>query len=278
MATLASKHKNDPMKLLLIGDSGTGKTGALASLARAGFELFILDYDNGTDILESILDEKAKLKVHVETLTDTGKLVGVGTGQKITKTNPQAFPLGLGLLTKWVDRETKEDFGPVSSWNKNRVLVVDSLSFMGMAALDYILAKNGRSGDQPFQSDWGEAMRMLEQTLQILYSAEVKCHVVVLSHIVYQQTEGSGLTKGLPMGLGQQLPPKIGRYFNFMLLSKSRGSGDSVKRVLLTKPEGLIEVKCPIVSAPKELPLETGLADIFRLWGASPEAPQATAA
>lgn len=275
MATLSSKHKNDPMKLLLIGDSGTGKTGALASLVKAGFELFILDYDNGTDILESILSEQDKLRVHVETLTDTGKLVGFGAQQKITKTNPQAFPLGLGLLTKWVDRETKEDFGPVSSWTTNRVLVVDSLSFMGMAALDYILAKNGRSGEQPFQSDWGEAMRMLEQTLQILYSTEVKCHVVVLSHITYQQIEGTGLTKGLPMGLGSQLPPKIGRYFNFMLLSKSRGSGDSVKRVVLTKPEGLVEVKCPLVSAPKELPIETALGDIFKLWGALPAAPKA---
>lgn len=275
MANLTSKKEKDPLKVLVIGDSGTGKTGALAALANAGYELFILDLDNGTDILNFVVQDKYKNKVHIETLTDTGKMSGSGTNQKIIKLNPQAFPKALSLLQKWKDSETGEDFGPVSSWSTNRVLVVDSLSFLGMAALDYVLAKNGRGGEQPFQADWGEAMRMLEQTLQIIYSTEIKCHVVMNSHITYQQVEGSGIQKGLPMGLGSQLPPKIGRYFNMMLMTRSKGQGESTKRVLLTKPEANVEVKCPILSAPKELPIESGLSDIFKLWGAP--APQVAA-
>lgn len=272
MANLNTKKAKDPLKLLLIGDSGTGKTGALASLANAGFELFILDLDNGTDILNFVVKDEFKKNVHIETLTDTGKMSGSGSNQKIIKLNPQAFPKALSLLQKWKDSETGEDFGPVSSWSTNRVLVVDSLSFLGMAALDYVLAKNGRGGEQPFQADWGEAMRMLEQTLQIIYSTEIKCHVVMNSHITYQQVEGSGITKGLPMGLGSQLPPKIGRYFNMMLMSKSTGQGDSTKRIVLTKPAANVEVKCPILNAPKELPIESALADIYKLWGiTSPE-------
>lgn len=266
MANLGARLSAQPLKLLLIGDSGSGKTGALASLAAAGYELFILDFDNGTDVLSTVVPPAHRKNVHIETLTDTGKLVGMGTAQKIVKMNPQAFTGGLSLLTKWVDRETKEDFGPVSSWGLQRVLVVDSLSFMGMAALDYILAKNGRAGEQPFQSDWGDAMRLLEQTLQILYSTEIKCHVVMNSHIDYQQPEGGGLMRGLPMGLGSKLSPKIGRYFNMMLLAKSRGGGSNAKRVILTKPEGLIEVKCPILGAAAEYPIETGLADLFKIW------------
>jgi hypothetical protein len=266
MASLDSKKNTDPLKLLLIGDSGTGKTGALASLANAGFELFILDLDNGTDILNFVVKPECKKNVHIETLTDTGRMVGAGSSQKIQKLNPQAFPKALGLLSKWKDSETGEDFGAVSSWGTNRILVVDSLSFLGMASLDYVLAKNGRAGDQPHQGDWGEAMRMLEQTLQIVYSTEIKCHVVMNSHITYQQVEGSGITKGLPMGLGSQLPPKIGRYFNMMLMTKSKGSGDSTRRLILTKPDSSVEVKCPILSAPKELSIESGLAEIFKLW------------
>ena len=273
MANLGNKHKTDPLKMLVIGDSGTGKTGALGSLVQAGYELFILDLDNGTDILEYVVPQELKTKVHVETLTDAGKLSGAGTNQKIVKLNPQAFSKALGLLQKWKDTETGVDYGPVSTWDTSRVLVVDSLSFLGMAALDYVLAKNGRGGDQPFQADWGEAMRMLEQTLQILYSTEIKCHVVMNSHITYQQVEGTGITKGLPMGLGSSLPPKIGRYFNMMLMTKSRGQGDSVKRVILTKPEASVEVKCPILTAPKELPIETGLGEIFKLWTGKADAP-----
>lgn len=265
MPTLTDKALSAPLKIVVLGDSGSGKTSALASLVHAGYELFILDFDNGTDILSQLIRDPAlRKKVHVETLTDKGQLIGGGTGQKIAKMNPQAFPKALNLLQRWKDSHEGTDFGPVSSWGLDRVLVVDSLSFFGMAALDFVLARNGRPSEQPWQSDWGEAMRMLEQALQIIYSEEIHCNVVMNTHIEYVTIEG--ITKGLPMGLGQKLPPKIGRYFNFMLMAKSRGTGDSTKRVLLTKPEANIELKCPIISLKRELPLETGLAEVFRAW------------
>lgn len=263
MPTLS--EKNDPLKIIYLGDSGCGKTGALAALVIAGYELFILDFDNGTDILgRAIKDPKLRAKVHIETLTDTGKITGLGLTQKIVKMNPRAFPSALSLLQKWVDSESKQDFGPVASWGKDRVLVIDSLSFMGMAALDFILARNGRANEQPWQSDWGEAMRLVEQALQIIFSSEIKCNVVMNTHIEYVTIEG--VTKGLPMGLGQKLPPKIGRYFNFMIMGKSRGAGDNVKRLILTKPESNVELKCPILEMKRELPQESGLADLFKAW------------
>lgn len=265
MATLSSKHLNDPVKVLNLGDSGGGKTGALASLVTdLGLELFILDFDNGTDILESlIVKPEHRTKVHVETLTDAGKMMAVGASQKIVKLSPQAFAAGLNLLNRWIDRETRQDFGPVTSWGSDRVLVVDSLTFMGTAALDFVLAQNGRGmGQQPFEGDWGEAMKMLEQVLQILFSTEVKCHVVINTHVDYQQAVGDIMARGLPMALGKKLAPKVGRFFNFIIITKSRGD----KRVLLTKSEGLIEAKCPLLDAPRELPIESGLAQLFKLW------------
>lgn len=263
MATLG--ESNDPLKIIFLGDSGVGKTGALAALVTLGYELFILDFDNGTDILSFLIkDPEQRKRVHIETLTDAGRMMGSGVNAKIAKMNPQAFSRALGLLSKWVDSETKVDYGPVATWGTDRILVVDSLSFFGSAALDFILARNGRAMEQPWQSDWGEAMRMLEQALQILYSSEVKCNVIMNTHIEYVTVEG--MTKGLPMGLGQKLPPKIGRYFNFMIMAKSRGTGDNTKRLILTKPEANIELKCPILELKRELPLETGLAEIFTKW------------
>ena len=61
-----------------------------------------------------------------------------------------------------------------------------------------------------------------------------------------------------------------------MLMTRSKGQGDSVKRVMLTKPEANVEVKCPILSAPREIPIESALADIFKLWGVG--APETTPA
>ena len=37
-------------KLMIVGDSGSGKTASLASLANAGYNVRILDFDDGLDI------------------------------------------------------------------------------------------------------------------------------------------------------------------------------------------------------------------------------------
>ena len=50
MANIAKHISADVTKLLLVGDSGSGKTAALAALANAGKNLRILDYDDGLDL------------------------------------------------------------------------------------------------------------------------------------------------------------------------------------------------------------------------------------
>lgn len=261
MATLTQKHLASPVKLLNLGDSGAGKTGVLAGLATAGYELFILDFDNGTDILgELITSPEARARVHIETLTDRGMMVPGKA--RMTKLTPQAFTKALNLLNRWIDSETKTDFGPVAGWDTKRVLIIDSLTFMSNAALSYALSVNGHAGQNPTQPDWGDAMTLVEQTLEILYSTDIKCHVIINTHIEYQQAEGLGLLKGLPMALGKKLTPKIGRYFNFMIQTKTRGT----ERLILTKPDGLVELKCPLVELPSTLPATTGLATILQTW------------
>ena len=45
--------------LLLLGDSGTGKTGSLISLVEAGYRLWLLDLDNsGSEILYQLISHK----------------------------------------------------------------------------------------------------------------------------------------------------------------------------------------------------------------------------
>lgn len=263
MPTLESKRKNDPLKVLVLGDTGVGKTGALASLLLAGYELFILDFDEGTDVLQDALKGKS-VKCHIETLQDSYTQVGNFLGV----TTPKAFPTAIRLLgtAGWTDSETKENFGKVSTWDNTRIVVIDSLTFMGKAALNWTVANNGRSHQKAWQSDWGEAMSSLEKTLAILYSSDVKCHVIVLTHVKYQEDESGALVKGFPTALGKALPPEIGRYFNFMLHAKISGSGANLKRELFTTPSGIVSAKCPILKAPASLPLDSGLATIFKMW------------
>src|SRR6185369_4873204 len=110
MPSLSSHHSSETTKLLFIGDSSSGKTGALASLAAAGYKLRILDFDNGIDVLKHWLTHpnSSYLKtnpscldnVHYVTLTDPMKAAANG---KLYYTKAQAWARAMNLLYEWKD-------------------------------------------------------------------------------------------------------------------------------------------------------------------------------
>lgn len=260
-ATTYSESK--AVKLLFIGDSGTGKTGALASLVEAGYTLAILDFDNGLDYLVNHLRMKpnaAELlnRVYYETCTDKFKAVA---GQMIPSGVPKAFTQAMNLLTNW--KTDDYDFGPLETWPEDRILVIDSLTFMSNAAFRHVDSVNHYK--DPRQT-YGEAQERIENVLALLYSDEVPCPVIVNSHVTFVELD-TGLTKGYPSSVGKALGPKIPRYFNTCLGAKTKGSGASSKRVILTRTDGLVDLKAalPAEKLPAELPIETGLADFFKL-------------
>lgn len=263
--------------MLLIGDSGSGKTGALASLAGAGYNLWIVDLDNGLDVLRNLLTSQgskygpaAAELVHFTTITDPmkqsgGKLIPVKASvwQRVSKLLSGDDPWGEEGKRKVLDLTEKD------------VLVIDSLTFLSKAALNFCLAMNGRLGQKPHQSDWYEGQMQIESLLEMLYDESVKCNVVVISHIAYIG-EDNGPQVGYPSTLGKALPPKVGRYFNSIIQAKTSGIGAAQKRKLITNTSSMVELK---TSAPmqvkKEYDLETGLAEFFRdvrLGGGAPGA------
>lgn len=266
MPTLTDYSSDKPIKMLLIGDSGKGKTGALASLAAAGKKLRILDYDNGLSILSSALkgNTSALANITYESCLDEFHMVG---NKLLPKGMPTAFTHGLGLMTNWKTKDL--DLGPVSKWGKDSILIIDSLSHLSNAAMRYVLALNKRSGEQPWMSDWGQAMTLIEQTLQLLYSDQIKCHVILTAHITHiggeENADGKMVgVKQYPNTLGQKLPPKIPQYFNTMLQCDTTPGS---KRIIRTVPNSDLGLKSEILGLPKELPLESGLADFFRAAG-----------
>lgn len=267
MPNLSDFQKGAAIKTLVIGDSGTGKTGALASLAIAGYKLRILDYDAGlAPLVQYVKGHKDVLtglpaidNIKYETLQDPLKSVG---GVILPSGQPTAFQKGLALLDKWAPPDASENLGSPSTWGLDTILVVDTLTFMSAACMRRAQALVGRSGKTPEIQDWGAAMSQIEDLLTILYSQTIKCHVIVNSHITYIEI-GEGMNKGYPNTLGNKLPPKVGRWFNYILQVKSVGSGASAKRYIYTQPEGMIDVKCPIPGLATKLSLESGLAEFF---------------
>lgn len=261
MTKLANHTSSETTKLLLIGDSGAGKTGALASLAKAGYNLRILDIDNGLDILANLLKEDksgALERVEYETITDPMK----NMAGKLLPAKATVWIRTSKLLDNW--KTDSSDLGPISSWTNREVLVLDSLTMLSTAAMNFVLAMNGRLGQQPQQQDWYTAQGYVESLLQMLYDEGVKCNVIMIAHIAYIGEE-NGTMHGYPNTLGKALPPKVGRYFNSILMARRSGTGSQATRKLFTNPIGLVELKNTAPGRVKqEYGLETGLADYFR--------------
>lgn len=262
MPKLSQHKENKPVKMLFIGDSGTGKTGALASLVKAGYKLNILDFDNGLDILASILSEEPNAeellsRVSYETCTDKFKAVG---NELRPDGQPKAYSKAMKLLTNW--KTDDEDLGPASTWGDDTILVLDSLTLMSKSAFRYVDFVNNFKDPR---MTYGAAMSLIENTLGMLYSDDIKCHVIITSHISYIETE-AGTNKGYPSSIGKALSPNIPRYFNTVLQAKVIGAGASAKRKIRTMPDGSIDLKTS--TAPSKLPVEldlaTGLADFFK--------------
>lgn len=269
MPSLSSHHSSATTKLLLIGDSGGGKTGALASLAQADYNLRIIDCDNGIDILANLLKGTPAIeRVIYETVTEKMRINPQGKPEVAGIAD--AWPRATRLLTRWKTEDG--DLGPLESWTSKDVLVIDSLTMFSRWAMNAILQLNKRLNEAPWQSDWGEAQKLVEDVLALLYSDAVPCNVIVNCHITYigRQIEslddkGKVVTReedvrAYPLSLGRALSPKIGRYFNNALLARSLGG----TRALYTNTQGLVELK---TAAPRSVkssyPIETGLAKFF---------------
>lgn len=301
MASLASHHSSISTKLLFLGDSGMGKTGALASLALAGYNLRVMDFDNGLDVLVGLLrpgvapynltpEQSAAAIARIEyvTLTDTFKAMG----GRMFPTASKAWGQAVGLLSKWKGPNPDDlDLGPVDKWGPKDVLVVDSLTFAGKAAVRFILSLNGKLAATPQWTDYFAAQQLVESMLAMLYSESIKCNVVVLAHvreIGKKQTiekdgkaitvEEEGSRRGYAeTGTGSALSPNVGRYFNGVVLADIVGDGAHARREIHTVPRGNIGLKTPAPGLVKPVyKLHTGLADYFAaVRGESPAATTA---
>jgi hypothetical protein len=254
MVSLANHTAAKFAKMLFIGDSGSGKSGALVSLVLDGYKLRILDLDNGLDSLrEWAKKEGADLNlVDYETRRDKYK---IAAGKVAMDGTPKAFTQSMELLTKWSDGTIPAE------WGERTVLVIDSLSALGKAAFEW--ARHMSPGVKDPRQWYGAAQDGIEDVIALITSEAFQANVIVISHI--RISEFGGLNKGYANAIGQALGPILPRYFNTMIQAESQGSGVNVKRQIKTLPTGIIELKTPApFKIDAALPLGTGLATIFK--------------
>jgi len=257
--------------MLILGDSGKGKTGALASLAQAGYSLRVLDFDSGFIVALNIIRHKcpeALERTYFETLTDSFKNV---QGRLVARTPVTAWSTAARLLSNWKTEDY--DLGPVTSWGEDAVLVIDSLTHAGYAAMRFQQALNSKLGTNPTLPDWGIVQTMMLDLLSMLYSDDVKCHVIVNTHIDWRwedvknekgQVINRVLSSAYPSAPGNKLPEKIGAFFNNALQVVSSGTGTAERRQLITIPQDVLGLKNSNPGKVKRTyPIDTGLAEFF---------------
>lgn len=255
----ATEHKSSEfVKLLFIGNSGSGKTGALTSLVKAGYKLRIIDLDSGLDALINHVKDECQDKLNaIEFQTFRDQMKMTPQGPKV-RGAPASYMNTLTALEKWPD-----DNSDPSTWGADTILVLDSLTNAGRAAFQWARATNPTSKD-PRQ--WYKAAQdLIEDLIANLTSDSFATNVIVISHIEMTETS-TGMTKGYASSIGKALGPKLPRFFNTMILSETSGSGKAVKRRLKTFPTAMIDLKNPApMRIEAEYPIETGMADIFKL-------------
>lgn len=254
MPSLAEHTASKFVKIIYMGDAGSGKTGSLASLVKAGYRLRVLDFDKGLESLVTYVKETCPERLGTIDYVSVTDTITAGALGPITK--PAAFVAGTKLMGKW------EDDSIPSEWGHETIFVIDSLSAYGRAAFQW--AKGMNVGAKDPRQWYFAAQQGVEDAINLLTSENFKTNVIIISHINYKEVN-EGETRGYVNAIGTALGPILPRYFNTLVMCQKQVLGKTVKRSIYTIPTNIVDLKTPIPPSklPDVLPLETGLATIF---------------
>lgn len=272
MPSLADHQSNNFVKLLLIGDAKSGKTGSLVSLVKAGYHLRILDMDNLLDVLKYMIMKECPDKIgNVEFRTLRDKYKGTTMGPMIDG-SPKAFVDAIKMIDNWkyTDEITGEttDLGKPKDWGPDCILVIDSLSRLCDSAYDFRvpLTPVGKSGEADGRAIYGDAQDAVEATLAHITSKTFRTNLIVIAHMVYMETPDG--IKAYPQGVGAKLSPKIPQYFPSVIRFRNQNGN----RTIQTNSTPMIDLANPAPFAMQpSYPIETGLADFFKVLRPHPD-------
>ncbi len=256
MAKASSFIQDKPLRMLLIGNSGAGKTGSLISLLRAGYTIRMLDMDNNCDsLIELCKHENPSLLEKLDVVSLRDKFRASQTMGVEVAGQPRAFVDMLKLLNKW------DDGSVPAEWGRDTVFVIDTLNSVGRAAFHWAKGMNPTSKDP--RQWYAAGQDTLKTLLEMVTSPDFHPHVIVTSHIDLVEMP-DGTVQGFASSLGKALGPQIAKTFPSLILCEKKGAGKNVRRTISTVPTALLDLKNPKPFALEDsYPLDTGMATIF---------------
>jgi hypothetical protein len=288
MASAVTMVDNSSVRMLLLGPPGSGKTGALASLANAGFKLRIMDLDGNPDSLLAYTRPECLKNIDILSIEDPVGQMGPVPGVKGV---PQAETACWKALDRWAYKDpdgTEVDLGKSSDWGPDTVIVLDGLTGHSSACMRKAMSLMNKTVQNVSQPVWGLAQKAQDMYMERLTSTSNRFHVVVISHTkligpkdveqgdspmtVDLKARLSDMipTRYFPTAVGKGLPQTIAGHFPTVVLAENQVRGQSVKRQLVWQPRVDIDLKLPVRSTEGLVNLgpEDGLLKIFEALGA----------
>lgn len=208
-------------KVILMGDSGTGKTHSLRTLIDAGITPFCFFLEQGREVLGDLPKDKWHWK-YIRPFN--------ASWAQLNSLNKNILTLDYENLTKTKDAFRREcvgfmdvvtscnnfkcdchgiDFGDTINWKTDRALCFDGLSGLSTLAMTQTTGVKATRG----QNEWGVAMNTVNFLLEKLVS-DLTCMLVVLAHEERETDLATGGAKIMVKTLGQKLAPDIPRKFS----------------------------------------------------------------
>lgn len=302
MANAAKLIQSAPVRGLVVGYPGGGKTGSLAALANAGYKLRILDFDGNYQSLLAFVDPRALPNIDIVTLQDKmaggnqkGLIAGKGDSGPpaylLPEGIPTAFNNALNLLTHW--RYTDDDgevidLGRPATWGPDTVLVGDSMTAAAEASLMRAQKFHNRNPGNMSFNVWGHAVSDLMRMIKLMRADSNKYHLLWLAHIRPigpadylsanddEEVKSAKLdaikddlipTRLFPVGVTRNNSQELHKEFTTMLLAEQVVKPTGKKRVLRPTTNLPLDLKVPAKDLKSEYPIETGLAEIFEKLG-----------
>lgn len=229
-------------KILLQGDSGSGKTYALSTLvewgAKNNLDVFVLFVENGLETLLGVWKDRGleippNLHWHsiqaptltLAALTDAATKVGMLSYESLTKMTDPArsqnnpYERILKALADFPDDRTGKKFGNIGQWGVDKALCIDSLTMLSDACMKMIL------GNKPTAAppDFGVGQNNLLNLLRYLTQGFAPT-LVMTAHLQRQVNEITGGVQLMTKAIGKAMSDDIPMLFSEVIFSLREGA------------------------------------------------------
>lgn len=284
-----SKMANPPARILLSGFPGSGKTGALASLANAGWKLRILDFDGNYEVLKHHVRSDAD--VDIVTFEDPLRMGNRTMGPDGV---PTAFIDADRILDRWryKDGDNWVDLGASRQWGEDTIVCLDGLTGLGLACWykAQVLTNIRSDGDQRrvYQLAADEQLAFIRR----LTAASNRYHFICISHLKLigppeiarndeqpiqdaKRMAGEAIpTRLYPTAVGRQLSQNIAGEFSTHIRAIAEEVNGKVRRSIHYLPAVEVDLKIPVaqetISSLGRLEAASGLVKILEGLGHTP--------